>query len=223
MELGLKHKVAIITGASRGIGRATAVEFAREGAKLVITYNSDRDRAERVADELRSLGTEVAVSYLDLADHDSIHALAQAALDRWGQIDVLVNNAVQWGERAPWEMPAFEKIEAAFWRPLIQANLEGYFAAIQAVLPAMRQRSWGRIVNVSSTIANDGFVGAPHYAAAKAGVHGLTRTLAKEVGPAGILVNVVMPGLTLTEKNPRKSPPRSCFSLLPPTRPSPAP
>lgn len=98
-------------------------------------------------------------------------------------------------------MPSFEHIESGYWRPLLQANLDGHFAVMQAVLPSMRARSWGRIVNVSSTIASDGMAGVPHYAAAKAGLHGLTRSLAKEVGSAGILVNVVMPGLTLTERN----------------------
>jgi 3-oxoacyl-[acyl-carrier protein] reductase len=206
MELGLKGRVAMITGGTRGIGRAVAMAFAREGAHVAITYNSDRGRAERVAEELRSPGGDVLSARLELGDHESIQSAVTSILDRWECIDVLVNNAVDWGERGPFEMPPFEHIDPSYWRPLLQANLDGHFAVMQAVLPSMRARSWGRIVNVSSTIANDGMAGVPHYAAAKAGLHGLTRTLAKEVGAAGILVNVVMPGLTLTERNLERMP-----------------
>src|SRR5207247_1844223 len=92
------------------------------------------------------------------------------------------------------------------WRPVFEANLEGHYAAIQAVLPSMRARGWGRIVNVSSAIAVDGLPGAGPYGAAKAALHGLTRTLARELGPAGILTNVVMPGFTLTESNLERAP-----------------
>jgi NAD(P)-dependent dehydrogenase (short-subunit alcohol dehydrogenase family) len=137
---------------------------------------------------------------LDLASIDPVHAAARAVLERWGRVDVLVNNAVQWGSRLPWSMPLFEELPPEEWRGLLRANTEGAYAAIQAVLPAMRARRWGRIVNVSSGVAVDGVPGAGPYAAAKAALHGLTRTLAKELGPAGILVNVVMPGVTLTER-----------------------
>lgn len=201
MELGLKGRVAMVTGGTRGIGRAVAVGFARAAARVALTYESDRARAERVAAELRASGTEVVVARLDLGDPESIRDAVGAIIERWGHIDVLVNNAVAWGDRGPFEMPPFENIEPDYWRPLLRANLDGHFAAIQAVLPKMRTRAWGRIVNVSSTIATDGMAGVAHYATAKAALHGLTRTLAKEVGADGILVNVVMPGLTLTERN----------------------
>ena len=130
---------------------------------------------------------------------------AQAGLVLWAQapgaVEVLVNNAVAWGDIGPWEAPLFEDRAPASWRPVLEANVEGHYHAIQGVLPSMRARSWGRIVNVSSTVAADGLPGSGPYGAAKAALHGLTRTLAKELGPAGILVNVVMPGLTLTETN----------------------
>jgi len=206
MELGLKGRVAMITGGTRGIGRAVAMSFAREGAHVALTYKSDRARAERVAEEMRAPGGHVLATRLELGDHDSIRNAVASIIEQWERIDVLVNNAVEWGDRGPFEMPPFEHIDPGYWRPLLQANLDGHFAVMQAVLPSMRARSWGRIVNVSSTIANDGMAGVPHYAAAKAGLHGLTRTLAKEVGPAGILVNVVMPGLTLTERNLKQIP-----------------
>jgi 3-oxoacyl-[acyl-carrier protein] reductase len=206
MDLGLTDRVVIVTGGSRGIGRAAALAFARERAHVLLTYRNDGSRAEAVAADLRRGGTEAAAVYLDLGVRESIVAAVKVALDRWGRIDVLVNNAVQWGTRGPFEAPPFEEVEPDYWRPLLEANVEGPYAAIQAVLPAMRARSWGRIVNVSSGIAVDGLPGAGPYAAAKAALHGLTRTLAKELGPAGILTNVVMPGLTLTERTLERLP-----------------
>jgi NAD(P)-dependent dehydrogenase (short-subunit alcohol dehydrogenase family) len=125
---------------------------------------------------------------------------ARTALDTWGRIDVLVNNAVHWGSRLPWAAPLFQELPAAEWQAPLRANTGGPYAAIQAVLPSMRARRWGRIVNVSSGVAVDGVPGTGPYGAARATMHGLTRTLAKELGPVGILVNVVMPGVTLTER-----------------------
>jgi 3-oxoacyl-[acyl-carrier protein] reductase len=120
-------------------------------------------------------------------------------LDRWGRVDVLINNAVQWSDRPLVNPPLFEELGYAEWQGLFRQNSEAAYAMIQRVLPSMRARKWGRIVNVSSGIAVDGMPGAGPYAAAKGALHGLTRTLCKELGPAGILVNVVMPGLTLTD------------------------
>jgi 3-oxoacyl-[acyl-carrier protein] reductase len=200
MDLGLRERVALVTGGSRGIGRAAAVLFGREGARVALTYHADREGAEAVVEEVRRAGGDGLAVALDLASVDSIRGAAGTAVARWGRLDVLVNNAVEWGQRPPWEMPLFEDLPPDEWRALLRANTEGAYAAIQAVLPAMRARRWGRIVNVSSGVAVDGVPGAGPYAAAKAALHGLTRTLAKELGPAGVLVNVVMPGLTLTER-----------------------
>jgi 3-oxoacyl-[acyl-carrier protein] reductase len=206
MDLGLADRVVIVTGGSRGIGRAAALAFARERAHVLLTYRNDASRAEALAADLRRGGTDAVAACLDLGARESIFAAIQVALDRWGRIDVLVNNAVQWATRGPFEAPPFEEVEPDHWRPLLEVNVEGHYSAIQAVLPAMRARSWGRIVNVSSAIAVDGLPGAGPYAAAKAALHGLTRTLAKELGPAGILTNVVMPGLTLTERTLERLP-----------------
>jgi 3-oxoacyl-[acyl-carrier protein] reductase len=201
MDLGLKEKVAIVTGSSTGIGKAAAILFGREGARVAVTFRNQREKADAVVEEIgRSGGQGLAVA-LDLASIESINSAVRRTLERWGHIDILVNNAVHWGDRLPWNMPAFEELAPDEWRSFLRANTEGHYAAIQAVLPSMRARSWGRIVNVSSGIAADGLPGTGAYAAAKAALHGLTRTLSKELGPAGILVNVVMPGLTLTERN----------------------
>jgi 3-oxoacyl-[acyl-carrier protein] reductase len=200
MDLGLKQRVAIITGSSRGIGRAAALLLGAEGARVVVTYCQQRDLAERVVSEIERGGGEALATPFDLCSIDSIHSVARTAVERWGRIDILVNNAVRWGDRLPMEMPPFENVPSDEWRAFFRANAEGPYAAIQAVLPSMRTRGWGRIVNISSGIAVDGLPGSGPYAAAKAALHGLTRTLARELGPAGILVNVVMPGATLTER-----------------------
>jgi 3-oxoacyl-[acyl-carrier protein] reductase len=200
MDIGLSERVVIITGGSRGIGRAAASAFARERARVLITFHSDPARAEVVVDELRRAGADAAAARFDLSAPESLGEAGAVALERWGRIDVLINNAVEWAAESAWGQP-FEAVARSTWLPLMEANFGGYYAAIQAVLPAMRARSWGRIVNISSTIAVDGMAGSGPYAAAKSALHGLTRTLAAELGPIGILSNVVMPGLTLTENN----------------------
>jgi 3-oxoacyl-[acyl-carrier protein] reductase len=207
MDLGLADRIVLITGGSQGIGKAAALAFARERARIVITYHSHRDKADEVVAAARLLGTEALAVPMELAARQSIHAAVATAVEHFGRVDVLVNNAVSWGQRLPWNMPRFEELPDEEWRSLLRANLEGPYTAIQAVLPSMRASGWGRIVNVSSGIAVDGMPGAGPYASAKAALHGLTRTLCKELGPAGILVNVVMPGLTLTERNAGRIPP----------------
>jgi 3-oxoacyl-[acyl-carrier protein] reductase len=206
MDLGLKEKVVIVTGSSTGIGKAAAILFGREGSRVVVTFRNQRDKANVVVEEIERSGGEGLAIALDLTSIESINAAVRSVIKHWGRIDVLVNNAVQWGDRLPWNTPAFEQLAPDEWRPLLRANTEGHYATIQAVLPSMREQNWGRIVNVSSGIAVDGLPGSGPYAAAKAALHGLTRTLAKELGPAGILVNVVMPGLTLTERNSKMIP-----------------
>jgi 3-oxoacyl-[acyl-carrier protein] reductase len=200
MDLDLKGRIALVTGSSQGIGKAAAVLLGSEGARVGVTYHQHRDKATAVVEAIERAGSEALAVPLDLAEIDSVRAAVRAVLDRWGRIDILVNNAVQWPSRRPWEMPPFEDLPAAEWRPFLRAHTEGPYAAIQAVLPSMRALGWGRIVNVSSGVAVDGVPGTGPYAAAKAALHGLTRTLSKELGPAGILVNVVMPGVTLTER-----------------------
>ena len=199
MDLGLEGRVVVVTGSSRGIGRAAALCFAKERARVAVTYRREQEKAQAVVEEVARAGGEALALPFDLASTDSVRSAMHEVVARWGGIDVLVNNAVAWGDRGPWQAPRFEDLPEAEWTAMLRANIEGYYAAIQAVLPSMRAKGWGRIVNVSSGLAVDGMPGAGPYVAAKAAMHGLTRTLMRELGPAGVLVNVVMPGATLTE------------------------
>jgi 3-oxoacyl-[acyl-carrier protein] reductase len=201
MNLGIEGKVALVTGSSRGIGAAVARQFALEGARVAITFRTQRDRAEALAEEIRAQGGEAIVLPLDIASFESIGRLAAAVLDRWGQIDILVNNAMKWGPGRMADAVPFEQLSGKEWEPLLHANTAGPFLMTQEVVPSMRAHGWGRIVNVSSVSAEDGLPkGGGWYSAAKASLHGLTRALSKELGPSGILVNVVMPGLTATDR-----------------------
>jgi 3-oxoacyl-[acyl-carrier protein] reductase len=199
MDLGFAGRAVIVTGGSRGIGRATAELLANEGALVAVTFCRHADRAEAVAAAIRARGGDACAAFLDLSDLTSICAATRTVLARWGRIDVLVNNAVDWLPATDYHSTLFEDVPADRWRPLIRSNVEGVYGLIQSVVPTMRGQRWGRIVTVSSVAATDGLAGYAWYSTAKAALHGMTRTLARELGPSGILVNVVMPGATLTE------------------------
>ncbi|MDH6131098.1 3-oxoacyl-[acyl-carrier protein] reductase [Kitasatospora sp. MAA4] len=197
MDFGLKDKVVVVTGATGGIGRAAAVAFAAEGARVVATYHANPKGAQETV--RRAAGGEVIAEQLDQADPASVTRLVKAVKERWGGIDVLVNNAVA--------MPAFPAPGQLFeteppenFAHSLQANLLGPYLLSQAVVGSMRAKKWGRIVHVSSTFAEDGFPGRVAYASAKAGLHGLTRVMSRELGRAGILTNAVLPGFTPGEK-----------------------
>ena len=207
MDTGLKNKVVFVTGGSSGIGRATAVGFGREGARVALSYRNDLAGAEETAGMVGEAGGEALVVRYDLVDEGSIRGAIGEIVGRWDALHVLVNNAVRWpGRDGGGGGTLFEHVSPERWREDTRTLLEGAYLTIQAVLPCMRAAGWGRIVNVSSTLAEDGMPGGAPYTAAKASLHGLTRTLAKELAPAGILANVVMPGLTLTERAKRAIP-----------------
>ena len=199
MDLGLKGRVILITGASSGIGQATAEAFGGEGAYVMVTYRTNAGKAEQIVQTIREAGGDGATAHLDLAEPESIKETIRYTLERWNRIDVLVNNAVDWIPEAGYVGP-IEKAPLEEWQGLIRSNLEGTLAAIHGAIPIMREKRWGRIANLSSVAAVDGMPGYAWYAAAKAAIHGLTRTLAKELGPSGILVNTLMPGATLTDR-----------------------
>jgi 3-oxoacyl-[acyl-carrier protein] reductase len=199
MDSGLQDRTVLVTGASSGIGRATAIAFGKEGARVAITYHRNEEGANETAASVREAGGEALILPMDLGDSDSIRTAVEKTVAQWGNVDVSVNNAVEWGDPAPWP-PDFCQIAPDQWRRMLRTSLEGVFDLVQAVIPEMRGKGLGRIVFLSSGTVEFGMPGEEAYAAAKAGLHGLARSLARELGSSGILVNVVMPGLTLTEK-----------------------
>jgi 3-oxoacyl-[acyl-carrier protein] reductase len=200
VKLHLENRVVFVTGASSGIGRTTAIAFANEGARVAISYQTDRAAAEATAAGIEGSGEHALIVRLDLGDRSTIEAAVRTIVERWGGIDVLVNNAAPYGEYGFGDAPPFEQMPEQHWHRITRHALDGIFHATQWAIPHMRTRGWGRIVLVSSEVAEIGFPGLAAYGTAKAALHGLCRSLARELGPAGILVNVVMPGLVATEK-----------------------
>jgi NAD(P)-dependent dehydrogenase (short-subunit alcohol dehydrogenase family) len=197
-ELPLAGKVCIVTGGGGGLGRAFSLALARAGARVAV---ADRDAAGAAATvaQLAALGGEGAPVEVNVADEASAEAMARAVAERWGRIDVLVNNAGIYGTLV--RKPFFE-ITTAEWDAVMAVNLKGPWLCARAVFPHMR-RQGGRIVNVASATF---FSGSPlwaHYVASKGGVIGLTRALAREAGDHGITVNAIAPGFTLTEASLR--------------------
>ncbi|GAA3934455.1 SDR family NAD(P)-dependent oxidoreductase [Actinoplanes auranticolor] len=199
MDLGLTGRTVIVTGASGGIGRRLALGFAAEHADVVLTYRTNRSDAERVAKEI---GDRALLIPYAMEDPGAAGELVEAVLGWTGRIDVLVNNAVHWGSTGgPADRP-FEDVAEADWIDTLRHNLEGGLRLTRAVAPVLRERRWGRLVHISSNIAVDGMAGAEYYAAAKAALHGFSRSAAFSLGRDGdILTNVVMPGLTRTDTN----------------------
>lgn len=175
--------------------------FGREGARVALTYHSNRDAGEQVATEIVEAGGEAMAVPLDLADPSTIYEAVSAVVDRWGQLDVLVANAVAWEPEFEGPVPPFDELPPERWEPMLRTSLEGTFHTVRAAVPVMRKGGWGRIAMTSSGFAIRGAAGEVAYATAKAGLHGFSRSLARELGPAGILVNIVMPGLTTTERS----------------------
>lgn len=199
MDLGIDGRTVIVTGASGGIGRHIARAFAAEGARVVVTYHSAQHEAEQLSKELGERAH--AVPYA-LDDDAATPAPVQAALDWTGRVDVLVNNAVDWGHMASSAERPFEAVPDGEWVELTRANIEGALRLSRAVAPSMRERRWGRMVHISSSLVTEGMAGAEYYAAAKAALHGFSRSVAFSLGADGdILSNVVMPGLTRTDTN----------------------
>ncbi len=204
MDLQLKDATVLVTGSSAGIGQATAIAFGAEGARVAVTYHKDRQGAEETKRKILEAGGQVLIVHYDLADPDSIHSSLEAIGKEWGTLNVPVNNAAPMDVARPIGQ-AFEDVPMENWEAMLRGTLEGITLTIQCALPLMRKSGWGRIVIVSSD-AVDGWPGLGSYATAKAGLHGLTRTLAVELGPAGILSNIVMPGAVMTESNKRRIP-----------------
>jgi 3-oxoacyl-[acyl-carrier protein] reductase len=196
----LADRVAIITGGGHGIGKAYALGLAKEGAKVVIA-EIDGKAAAAVAGELVQQGFQAIGVTTDVADRASVDAMARRAVETYGKIDILVNNAAIFAT-VPMSRSPFDQIEVEEWDRMMTVNLRGTWLASRAAIAHMRERGYGKIINISSGTALKGSASRIHYVTSKAGILGFTRTLAREVGNLGICVNCVAPGSTLSEENP---------------------
>jgi 3-oxoacyl-[acyl-carrier protein] reductase len=198
--IDLAGRTALVTGGNRGIGRAVAMGLARAGADVALTYHTREGEARETAGAIEALGRRALVQQADVGQRADLARIADETLRAFGAVDILVNNA---GIIRP--QPIAE-ITARDWDELIAVNLTSVFLLTQAVLPGMRARQWGRIINLSSVAAQLGGVVGPHYAASKAGLFGLTHAYAAMLAREGITVNTIAPALIETEmvtSNPR--------------------
>jgi 3-oxoacyl-[acyl-carrier protein] reductase len=185
----LSSRVAIVTGSGQGIGRAFAKAFARHGATAVVA-DLNRAKAWSVVEEIRSEGGQAIATETDIADPDSTASMARHVLDRFGRIDILVNNAAI---LSTLEMHPFYRIPAAEWSKVIDVNITGAFHCCRAVVEPMMAARWGRIINISSASFHQGRPNHVHDTS-KAALVGMTRSMARELGSLGITVNAVLPG-----------------------------
>ncbi len=189
----LEGKVAIVTGASRGIGREIALTFASYGANIVVNYYGSEKKAREVADEIEAMGREVLLCQGDVADMDAAKAMVKETVKKFGRIDILVNNA---GITKDNLLMAMKEEE---FDQVIRTNLKGSFVCMKQVIRTMIKQKYGKIINLSSVSGRMGNAGQINYSAAKAGIIGMTKSLAREVGSRGITVNAIAPGFIDTD------------------------
>ncbi|MCM3022461.1 3-oxoacyl-[acyl-carrier-protein] reductase [Heyndrickxia ginsengihumi] len=189
----LENKVVLVTGGSRGIGREIALEFAKNGADVIVNFAGNADRAETVVSEIKAIGQEAIAIQADVSNADDVQQLLKAAIEKFGKIDILVNNAGITRDNL------LMRMKEAEWDDVINTNLKGVFLCTKAATrPMMKQRS-GKIINITSIVAISGNPGQANYVAAKSGVIGLTKTSARELASRGITVNAIAPGFITTD------------------------
>jgi 3-oxoacyl-[acyl-carrier protein] reductase len=196
----LSGRTALVTGGSRGIGAAIAVALARAGADVAVSYRARAEEAAQTRDRIEALGRRAVIVQADVAVSGDVSRMTDTVARELAEVEILVNNA---GVTRP---QPIEAITERDWDELIAVNLTSVFLVTQAILPAMRRRRWGRIINLSSVAAQTGGVVGPHYAASKAGLLGLTHSYAALLATEGITVNTIAPALIRTEmvtSNPR--------------------
>jgi NAD(P)-dependent dehydrogenase (short-subunit alcohol dehydrogenase family) len=198
MNLDLHNRSVLVTGGSRGIGRAIALSYGGEGAKVALTYAAGKEEADAVVADITEAGSEAVALHLELGDRDSIEAAVSAAAERFGGLDIVVSNAVSWPVDAAGPL---HEVASDTWEEAVQVNLEGTASTLRAAMPHLAESDAGRAVIISSGVARSGRAGATAYATAKAALDGLLAALKWEAGAAGVLVNIVAPGFTLTQHN----------------------
>jgi 3-oxoacyl-[acyl-carrier protein] reductase len=184
----LVDRVAVITGGASGIGGAIAVAFAREGAEVALVDQATRESAEGVMAAIREHGREPFFSHTDVSSADEVESMSREVIAKFGRVDVLVNCAGIFTERR------VEDMSVEDWDQVLNVNLRGTFLCTRAFINQMLDRGWGRVINIASQLGQIGGVEAAHYSASKAGVIGFTKSLAREVGARGVLVNAIAPG-----------------------------
>ena len=196
----LQDRVAVVTGGAHGIGAAYCEGLAREGAHVVVA-DLDGSAARGVADRLSQDGPEALAVEADVADEGAVRRMVATVDERFGRADVLINNAAMFS-RVPMSRVGIDDLTVDEWDRIMTINLRSVFLCCREVLPVMRRRGSGSIINISSGTVFNGPPTRIHYVTTKAGVVGFTRVLAREVGPAGIRVNAIAPGSTLSEEDP---------------------
>ena len=189
----LSGRTALVTGASRGIGRAIALALADEGADVAVNYVSSEAAARDVVEHVRKMGRQAMIAQADVGDYPDTFRMAQEVLREFGHLDILVNNAGINSDKT------FVKMDHASWRKVLAINLDGVFNCTKVFIDQMLKQSYGRVVNITSVIGQIGNFGQANYAASKAGVAAFTKSLAKELAGKGVTVNAVAPGFVETE------------------------
>lgn len=193
MHLPLAGKISLVSGSSRGIGRASAIMLAEAGSDVVVNYVSNADAAEQVVEEIKKRGRRAVAYKADVSKRAQTDVMIEAAQNELGPIDILVNNAGITRDRT------FLKLSVEHWHEVLLVNLDGAFNLTGRLLPGMVERKWGRIINMTSIVAQMGNFGQSNYAVAKGGLIAFTKSLAREVATKGVTVNAIAPGFIDTD------------------------
>ncbi|MGG3560131.1 3-oxoacyl-[acyl-carrier-protein] reductase [Neobacillus rhizosphaerae] len=197
--MSLAGKAALVTGASRGIGREIALELARQGANVAVNFSGSEAKANEVVDEIKALGRDAVAIKCDVSNTEEVTEMVKSTIDRFGKLDILINNAGITRDNLLMRMKEQE------WDDVINTNLKGVFLCTKAVTRQMMKQRVGRIINIASVVGVSGNPGQANYVAAKAGVIGLTKTTAKELASRNITVNAVAPGFITTDMTDKLS------------------